>query len=54
MRFCFPENLTSQKQIKHAPAETHLIAYTSLIRPKLEYAAMIWDLYIKLTLMPHK
>lgn len=34
-------------KLKHAPAETRLIAYTSLVRPKLEYAAIVWDPYTK-------
>lgn len=36
-----------RQKLKHAPAETRLIAYTSLVRPKLEYAAIIWDRYTK-------
>lgn len=34
-------------KLKHAPSETRLIAYTSLVRPKLEYAAIVWDPYTK-------
>lgn len=34
-------------KLKHVPAETKLLAYTSLIRPKLEYACVVWDPYTK-------
>lgn len=34
-------------KLKHAPPETRLTAYTSLVRPKLEYAAIVWDPYTK-------
>lgn len=34
-------------KLKHTPASTRLTAYTSLIRPKLEYACVVWDPYTK-------
>lgn len=34
-------------KLKHAPRDTRCLAYTSLIRPKLEYACIVWDPYTK-------
>lgn len=34
-------------KLKQAPAETKYLAYTSLIRPELEYACIVWDPYTK-------
>lgn len=37
-------------KLKHAPSATRLLAYTSLIRPKLEYACIVWDPYKKINI----
>lgn len=34
-------------KLKQAPAEAKQLAYLSLIRPKLEYAAIVWDPHTK-------
>lgn len=34
-------------KLKHTPHYTKMLAYTSLIRPKLEYASIVWDPYTK-------
>lgn len=34
-------------KLKHAPADLKFLAYSSLIRPKLEYACIVWDPFTK-------
>lgn len=34
-------------KLRHAPPSLKLLAYTSIIRPKLEYACIVWDPYTK-------
>lgn len=34
-------------KLKHTPHYTKMLAYTSLIPPKLEYASIVWDPYTK-------
>ena len=36
-----------KRTLYHAPKKAKLLAYTSLCRPKVEYAATLWDPYNK-------
>lgn len=34
-------------KLKHTPSDVKLLAYSSIIRPKLEYASIVWDPHTK-------